>query len=217
MPDSFNWNLFEAMPIIGIMRNFPEERLDPVVEQLEKAGIINLEITLNSINPLPLITRLREKWSDKMNIGAGTVCSVDQLHQAIEAGAQFIVAPIVNEEVIRAAKAANVPIFPGAFTPTEIYNAWEYGASMIKVFPATKLGPGFFKDVLEPLNHIKLMPTGGVNLENFVDFLKAGAKGAGIASSLFPMELINNARWDELGDYYRQFTTKYNQFKSEKN
>src|SRR5690606_18081736 len=105
---------------------------------------------------------------------------------ALDAGAQFVVTPITDEEVISACVERDIPIFPGAYTPTEIYKAWSLGASMVKVFPASKLGPDYIKEVLAPLQQIHLMPTGGVGLENMEAFYKAGAKGFGIGSQLIP-------------------------------
>ena len=136
------------MPVVGIMRNFPEEHLERVVKEYHGAGLTTLEITMNSGNPTEVIKQLRAAWGEQMNIGAGTVCSMKDLEQALEAGAQFIVAPITSKSVIKACVKEGVPIFPGAYTPTEIYKAWKWGAEIIKVFPATTLGPGYIKDVL---------------------------------------------------------------------
>src|SRR5690606_4889291 len=107
--------------------------------------------------------------------------------------------------------SASIPVFPGAYTPTEIYRAWSLGASMVKVFPATRLGVEYIKEVLAPLNQIKLLPTGGVTPDNFSDFLKAGAKGFGIGSHLFPKHIIDKEDWDGLRTLYTDFVNKYNQ------
>jgi 2-dehydro-3-deoxyphosphogluconate aldolase/(4S)-4-hydroxy-2-oxoglutarate aldolase len=126
-------------------------------------GFTTLEVTMNSPGAADMIRKLSTDYEDRLNIGAGTVCTIADLNEALAAGASFIVTPVLVEEVIIAAVERNVPIFPGAYTPSEIYRAWSLGASMIKVFPATKLGPEYIKDVLAPLPQIRLLPTGGVN------------------------------------------------------
>lgn len=215
MKNTFNQELFNSMPVVGIMRNFPSQYLGPVVNEYQKAGFTTLEITMNSGNPTDVIRQLRDQWGDKMNIGAGTVCTKEDLERALEAGAQFIVTPITSKKVIKGCVKEGVPVFPGACTPTEIYKAWKWGATMVKVFPARLVGPAYIKDVIEPLDDVKLVPTGGVNKENFVDFLKAGAKGVGIATSLFPQDIISTERWDLLAEFYRDFVSKYQQYKNE--
>jgi 2-dehydro-3-deoxyphosphogluconate aldolase / (4S)-4-hydroxy-2-oxoglutarate aldolase len=159
---------------------------------------------MNSAGATETIASLVKNYGDRLNIGAGTVCDLNDLDKALLAGAQFIVTPILDEEVIRACVAANIPVFPGAFTPTEILKAWKLGATMVKVFPASKLGPEFIKELLAPLNYLKLLPTGGINLQNFREYFNAGAQGVGIGSGLFPAELINNGRWEELKQLYEQ-------------
>jgi 2-dehydro-3-deoxyphosphogluconate aldolase/(4S)-4-hydroxy-2-oxoglutarate aldolase len=117
---------------------------------------------------------------------------------AISAGAVFVVTPIVNEEIIQKCVLKGIPVFPGAYTPTEIHKATTFGASMVKVFPASTLGPRYIKELLGPFPQFKLLPTGGISLENMDDFLKAGAKGVGIGSHLFPIEIIREKRWEDL-------------------
>ena len=214
MSKKFNEDLFQQMPIVGIMRNFPAEHLMAVVKAFHSAGLTTLEITMNSGKPTEVISQLRSEWGDQLNIGAGTVCSMKDLEHALEAGAQFIVAPVTYKKVIKACVAEGIPVFPGAYSPTEIYKAWRWGAAMVKVFPATNLGPGYIKDVLEPLNKVKLLPTGGVTKDNFTDFLAAGAKGVGMAGGLFPKSVIAAARWEELSTLYQDIVNKYQQFSS---
>ncbi len=214
MTTPFNRELFDKMPLIGIMRHFPEEHLQPVVTAFQAAGLTTLEITMNSPGAAASISSLREQWAGRMNIGAGTVLTRDDLEQALNAGAQFIVTPVLNRALIKACVKKDIPVFPGAMTPTEIYKAWKWGATAVKVFPAGKLGPGYLKDVLEPLNEVKLIPTGGVNPDNFIDFLKMGASGAGMASALFPKELIEAANWGELRNFYHGIVRKYLEHKN---
>jgi 2-dehydro-3-deoxyphosphogluconate aldolase/(4S)-4-hydroxy-2-oxoglutarate aldolase len=171
---------------------------------------------MNSPDAPVVIAHLVETLGHRLNIGAGTVCTSQDLDLALAAGAQFIVTPILDEEVIRTCVKKEVPVFPGAYTPTEIYRAWSLGASMVKVFPATQLGAGYIREVLAPLPAIKLMPTGGVSPDNFADFLRAGARGLGMGTQLFPKQLIAEGRWEELGEFFSRFVKAYCDFKEQK-
>jgi 2-dehydro-3-deoxyphosphogluconate aldolase/(4S)-4-hydroxy-2-oxoglutarate aldolase len=143
-----------------------------------------------------------------LNIGAGTVCTKDDLDAALEAGAQFIVTPVLSKKVVKSCVKKGIPVFPGAYTPTEIFQAWSLGASMVKIYPATALGPGYIKDLKAPMNQLKLLPTGGVSLENMEAFLKAGANGLGIGGQLFDKKLIQDKNWDGLKAHFLQFVQK---------
>ncbi len=159
-----------------------------------------------------MIRAARQQYPDTLNVGAGTVCSEADLALALAAGAQFIVSPVVNKKVLKACVKEGVPIFPGAFTPSEIYKAWSLGASMVKVFPTTQLGPGYIRDIKAPLNQIKLLPTGGITLHNMSDFLQAGASGFGIGSHLFDKQLIDEKNWDGLKNHFQLFIDRFQAF-----
>lgn len=198
---------------MGILRNVPPLTVPTLARYYSEAGLTTLEVTMNSDEALTTITRLVQDFGGKLNIGAGTVCTLEDLDKALAAGAQFIVTPILQEEVIRACVQQRVPVFPGAYSPTEIYKAWHLGATMVKVFPATKLGASYIKEVLAPMSYLKLLPTGGVALDNFTEFLKAGAAGLGMGSQLFPKQLIEEGAWEELSVLFRQLVTAYHAFK----
>ncbi|MEQ6121058.1 bifunctional 4-hydroxy-2-oxoglutarate aldolase/2-dehydro-3-deoxy-phosphogluconate aldolase [Reichenbachiella sp. MALMAid0571] len=204
---NYKEDLFSKMPVVGIMRNFSNENIEAIVPLYKKAGFTTLEITMNSSNAEEVITHLSKNHPD-LNIGAGTVCNIDDLEKALGAGASFIVTPIMDNEVMQVCRESNVPIFPGAFTPLEIYNAWKSGASAVKVFPATQLGPGYVKDVLGPLNQIKLLPTGGVSIDNIEAFFKAGAVGVGMGSTLFDNKFIESKDYDSLFIHFQNIYTK---------
>lgn len=210
MNQSFSWDLLEKMPIVGILRDFPAKQVEKLSACYATSGLTTLEITMNSEGAAQAIASLQKSFQGQLNIGAGTVCTLEELEKALEAGAQFIVTPIVDELVINRCVSNNIPVFPGAYTPTEIYKAWSLGAGMVKVFPASKLGPDYIKEVLAPLNHIKLMPTGGVSLENLRDFMKAGAKGLGIGSQLIPKSLVENNDWETLTEHFSKFVNEVN-------
>lgn len=215
MNSSFSWEAFEKIPVVGILRNVPPQHMQKLFSVYLDAGLTTIEVTMNSAGATETISSLVKNFGDRLNIGAGTVCSLEDLDKALLAGAQFIVSPIVKEEIIKSCSNSNVPVFAGAYTPTEIYRAWELGASMVKVFPAGQLGARYIKEVLAPLNQIKLLPTGGITQENFAEFLKAGAKGLGMGSHLIPKALIEKEHWDELSSHLSGFVEKYNSYQQQ--
>lgn len=215
MNPPFSWELFKKMPLVGILRNFPSQHLFKMSELYAKAGLTTLEITMNSAGAAGTIASLVKSTEGTLNVGAGTVCNLQDLDEALDAGAQFIVTPIIDEEVIKKCVSQNIPVFPGAYTPTEIYKAWSLGASMVKVFPAGKLGPDYIKEVLAPLNQLQLMPTGGISLDNLEAFIKAGAKGFGVGSGLVPKQLVEKEEWEAVSDHFMRFVNKYKEYTGE--
>lgn len=213
--NTFSEQLFERMPLIGILRNYPLKQMLRLADCYEKSGLTMLEITMNSAGAEEAIRLLSKSFSGRLNIGAGTVCSPEDLESALQAGAQFIVMPVVEEEVIRRCVAQNIPVFPGALTPTEVFRAWKLGATMVKVFPAGTMGPRYIRDLLGPLNEIKLLPTGGISTDNMKEYLHAGAKGFGMGSSLIPKRLVENEDWEGLTAHFRTLVQKYHEMISE--
>lgn len=187
--------------VTAILRGIDREHLEPVVEALYAGGIRLLEITFNQGSATRLedtaaaIARVKEIYGDRLHVGAGTVMSVEEVAAAHRAGAEFILAPNVDEPVIRAAVDRGLCAIPGAMTPTEIAGAYNAGAQIIKLFPAGNLGLGYCKAVMAPLNHIPMIAVGGVDQHNLPSFLKAGFLGAGIGSNLTDRRLI------QAGDY----------------
>lgn len=197
----FSWELFYKAPIVGICRGISMDPFRDLVRAYTGAGLYTLEVTMNTPLAVDIIASLGKEYPN-LNIGAGTVCNLKDLEMALDAGARFIVTPIVDEEVIRTAVSRGVTIFPGAYTPTEIYRAWSLGASAVKIFPATALGPQYLRDVLAPLNEIKLLPTGGITKANIGSFFDAGAMGVGMGGSLLNKELIANGDYDGLRNHF---------------
>ncbi|MCG9793718.1 bifunctional 4-hydroxy-2-oxoglutarate aldolase/2-dehydro-3-deoxy-phosphogluconate aldolase [Flavobacterium algicola] len=197
----FSWELFNESPVVGIVRGIPLDVVLKVAAVYSDAGLSTIEITMNTEGATEIITALRKEFPN-LNVGAGTVCTLADLDKAVNAGVQFIVTPIIDAAVIQKAVELNIPIFPGAYTPTEIYQAWHLGASAVKIFPATQLGTQFIKDVSAPLNEIKLLPTGGVSAENIDSFFKAGAVGVGMGSSLFDKKMIDNGDFEALKNHF---------------
>ncbi len=194
----FSEKLFQAVPIVGILRGYPKATTLNIVDAYYQAGFTTIEITMNTPQVAEIISAITAKYNGKLNVGAGTVCNEAELDIALAAGAQFIVSPIVDISLIKKCKSLGIPVFPGAFTPTEIYQAWTAGARMVKLFPANTLGPKYVKNVLAPLNDIEIMPTGGVSLENIEAYKKMGAKAFGMGGLLFDKGLIAAEDWDGL-------------------
>jgi len=205
---AFSWARFDQAPLVGIIRNVSADDVAQVLPVYRDAGLTTIEITLNTPGAEDMIRQAVEQYGTDLNIGAGTVCTAEELEKALAAGARFIVTPIIDEAVIRRCTERGVPIFPGAFTPSEVYKAWTLGASMVKVFPTTTLGPAYISDLKGPLPQIKLLPTGGVNLANLDQFFRAGASGVGVGSHLFDKTLIRDKQWSLLKTHFQTFLDK---------
>lgn len=182
-------------PLLPILRGVTPKQLDCLIQSFEAVGLDTMEITMNTKNVSELIKQASMN-SNNMLIGAGTVTNEVELDTALVAGAQFIVTPVVNCAVIKKCVDNKIPVIPGALTPTEIFTAWDMGATMVKVFPANVFGPKYFKDVLGPLNKIKLMAVGGVNSSNISEYFNAGAAAAAFGGSLMSKDRLENNRYD---------------------
>lgn len=190
--------------IVAILRGVHPKDIVHIASALHEGGINIIEVTLNSDEALPLIEKLSSAFENKILLGAGTVLTVMDARKAIEAGARFLISPTFDIDVIRTAKENSVVSIPGAYTPTEIFNAWKNGADIIKVFPAS--GPDYIKNILTPLNQIPVMPTGGIDTQNIGAYKKAGASAYGVGSSL----VNNKEAVNEL--YLKNLTVKAKRF-----
>jgi 2-dehydro-3-deoxyphosphogluconate aldolase/(4S)-4-hydroxy-2-oxoglutarate aldolase len=177
-------DLIERTGVVAIIRTKDASRVRGLVDALLDGGVQTLEITMTVPGAVELIRSIAPTLPPHFRLGAGTVTDADTTHAVIDAGASFIVSPVFLPEVVEACVAREVPAMPGCYTPTEIFTAWRAGADLIKVFPATALGPGYLKDVRAPLPEIKLLPTGGVTIENAGDWIAAGAAAVGVGSAL---------------------------------
>ena len=175
---------------------------------LTDGGIRAIEFTLTNAAAVATIADIRQVVDNTVAIGAGSVISAEQVWAVADAGAQFVVSPVWKREVNSACQEAELPFVPGAFTPSEILNAWEWGASAVKVFPANHLGKRYIKDVLAPLPHLRLMPTGGVNSDNMREFLDYGAFALGVGSSLINNEAVADRDWDKLRENARSYVER---------
>ena len=184
--------------IIAVIRTSTTEQVLPVCEALIAGGVIALEITFTVPNALEAIRQAGERFGAQALIGAGTVLNAEMVRAACYEGARFIVSPITRAEIVTAAHEANVPVMLGAYTPTEAQTAHEAGADFIKLFPADKLGPSYVKALRAPLPHLKIVPTGGVDLNTAADFLKAGCAALGVGGSLLTADILKTGNWAEL-------------------
>jgi 2-dehydro-3-deoxyphosphogluconate aldolase/(4S)-4-hydroxy-2-oxoglutarate aldolase len=165
---------------------------------LAEGGVTALELTMTVPGAVSIIEQLSRTLPPNVLIGAGTVLDAETARNVILAGARFVVSPVFRPEVITLCHRYDVAAIPGCFTPTEILAAWETGANVVKVFPATALGPSFFKDVRGPLPQVKLMPTGGVTRENAGDWIRAGACAIGVGTALVDPAAVAERRFDDI-------------------
>jgi 2-dehydro-3-deoxyphosphogluconate aldolase / (4S)-4-hydroxy-2-oxoglutarate aldolase len=186
----------EQLGVVAVIRMKDPANVRAVVDALVAGGVRALEVTMTVPRAIELIRELAPTMPAGFLLGAGTVTDADTARAVVDAGASFIVGPVFRAEVIAACHERDVPAIPGCFSPTEILDAHEAGADIIKVFPATALGPQFIKDVRAPLPHVKLMPTGGVTLENAGDWIRAGAVAVGIGSALVDAAAIESGRYN---------------------
>ena len=198
----FNIKIFEKVPIIGILRNINKETVKSLLPVYFKSGFNSVEITMNSPKAAEIIQNSVKDFP-KMNIGAGTVCTMEELDLACDAGASFIVSPILSSEIVKKSIERKVAVFPGALTPSEIFKAHTLGATAVKVFPITSFGPKYVKDLMAPLNNIKLIPVGGVTKDNIKAFFENGSYGVGMGSSLFSKDLISNHSLENLSFHFK--------------
>jgi 2-dehydro-3-deoxyphosphogluconate aldolase/(4S)-4-hydroxy-2-oxoglutarate aldolase len=161
-----------------------------LADALLAGGVSAIEVTLTTPGALDLIQKLAGHANGALMVGAGSVIGAPAAREAIDAGARYIVSPIFDPDVVAAAHTYDIPMLPGAYTPTEIFRAYQAGADLVKVFPADTLGPGFIKGVLAPMPFLELMPTGGVTPENVGQWIKAGAVAVGLGSALVDPSLI---------------------------
>lgn len=195
--------------LIAILRNANPNDILPIVETLYKAGIRAIEVTMNSPKALESIELISNEMKGKVVVGAGTVLDAESARLAILSGATFILSPTVDKDTIRMSKKYGTVSIPGAMTPTEILEAYEYGGDIIKVFPTTSLGPEYIKDLQGPLPHIPILPTGGVSIDNVTDFIEAGAVGVGLGSALVNTKVeTNKAYFEELEQKAQAFYNK---------
>ncbi|MCJ7667046.1 MAG: bifunctional 4-hydroxy-2-oxoglutarate aldolase/2-dehydro-3-deoxy-phosphogluconate aldolase [Anaerolineae bacterium] len=197
--------LIEESGIVAIVRFDRSEQLIQVAKAIKAGGVAIIEFTMTTPNALGIIEESAREFGDKVLLGAGTVLDAETARAAILAGAEFIVGPTLDPGVIEVCRRYSKVVIPGAFSPTEILTAWQWGADFVKVFPATLGGPSYLKAIREPLPQVKLIPVGGVSLENVADFIKAGAVAVAVGGNLVKKRAIAEGNFAELTETARQF------------
>lgn len=200
---------------IAVVRLTDSTKLIKVSEAIYEGGVLAIEITMTVPNAIKMIEEASKLIGSYMQIGVGSVLNSETAQEAIDAGAKYVVSPVFKKEIIDIAHKNNVPAMPGAFTPTEIQTAYEAGADVIKVFPADVVGMAFFKGVLAPMPHLKLMPTGGVTLTNAGEWLKAGACAVGVGTALLDKKAIAAGDYKTLTSNAKQLMESINKAKEE--
>jgi 2-dehydro-3-deoxyphosphogluconate aldolase/(4S)-4-hydroxy-2-oxoglutarate aldolase len=194
----------EAAGVVAVIRIADPSKLGDVVSALIDGGVRALEVTMTVPGAVELIRRTAPTLPEGFLLGAGTVTDAETVARVVDAGAKYIVSPVYRRSVVEAAQARQVASLPGCFSPTEILEAWEAGADIVKVFPATALGPGYLRDLRGPMPQIKLMPTGGVTLDNAGEWIKAGAVAVGVGTSLLDAAAIAANNFSAIADNARR-------------
>lgn len=191
--------------IVAVVRSPDSGQLVEVARALADGGVTAVEITMSVPDALDVVRQVRRALGDRLLLGAGTILDPETARAALLAGAEYIVAPTLNLDVVRLCQRYDKLVMPGAFTPTEILTAWEAGADIVKVFPADCVGPAFFKALRGPLPQVRLMPTGGVDLQTAADFLRAGACCLGVGGQLVEPKAVADGDFARIGALARQY------------
>lgn len=200
---------FKKKPILGIVRGAVASQIEPLIETIIEAGLKTLEITMNTMSAPELIRKAKQVAAGRLTLGAGTVLTMQDLKLALKSGATFIVMPVLIKDVVEFCVKKKIPVFPGALTPGEIYQAWEAGATMVKVFPAKPFGPEYFQEIKGPFNNIELLACSGVTPENMKDYFFAGASAVTFGASVFRKDWLAAKDFKAIGQAVKRFITAW--------
>jgi len=217
MPNA-NQNLERVLDrtIVAVIRSESPDLLVDVAEALLAGGVEVMEVTFTVPRAARVIEKVADKLGSRILLGAGTVLDPETARAAFLVGAEFIVSPTVNVEVIQMCRRYSKLCMPGAFTPTEVITAWEAGADIVKIFPSDLVGPKYLRLLHGPLPHVRLMPTGGVNLDTAAEFLAAGACALGVGSSLVDQKALAAGDMKKIESLARQFVAKVAEYRARK-
>jgi 2-dehydro-3-deoxyphosphogluconate aldolase/(4S)-4-hydroxy-2-oxoglutarate aldolase len=190
--------------VIAIMRTESSDQLLRAADAIREGGVRSIEVTMTTPGALSVIERAANRYATDVVFGAGTVLDGESARAAILAGARFVVSPTFKPSLVAICRRYSIPVFPGAYTPSEILTAWEAGADMVKVFPASVGGPAFIKAIKAPLPQVELVPVGGVELDNVADFVRAGAAAVGVGSALINQRLLEAGDFSSLTERARR-------------
>ncbi len=207
---------FRRLPLMAILRGVSSDRLEPLLEAILAGGLETVEITMNTPGAAGLIARAVRVCGRSAMVGAGTVLDVGSLKSALDAGASFIVMPVVVKEVVLECVRQKIPVFPGALCPQEIFEAWSLGATMVKVFPSRLFGPEYFRELKGPFDSIELMACSGVRPGNLKAYFDCGASAAAIGSGVFRQDLVEAGKFDRIASSVRGYLRVYSAISSGK-
>lgn len=205
---------FNRLPIMGIVRGLNPEIIEPFIETVVSSKLKTIEFALNSPGAAATLSRAVKISRKRLIIGAGTVLTIDSLKLALDKGASFIVMPTLVRDIVDYCAKKSIPVFPGALTPQEIYDAWRSGATMVKVFPAKFFGPDYFKEIKGPFKDIKLLACGGVNSENIKSFFESGASAAAFGGSIFKKEWLERKEFSRIEESVKELISTYKLYHS---
>lgn len=204
----------ERVGVVAVVRVDSSEGLVKIINALEGGGVTTIEVTMTTPKAIDVIANVVEHYSGKVIVGVGTVLDAETARTAILAGAEFVVGPTLNPKVIEMARRYDKVVVPAGFTPTEILHAWELGADIVKVFPTSSVGPAYIKDLKGPLPQIKLMPTGGVRMDNAQDFIKAGASVLAAGGNLVNKKAIAEGDFELIRNSAQRFVQEVKKARS---
>jgi 2-dehydro-3-deoxyphosphogluconate aldolase/(4S)-4-hydroxy-2-oxoglutarate aldolase len=197
--------LIREKGVVAIMRADSSDQLLAAADAVKAGGVNAIEVTMTTPSAIEVVKQATERYGHDVLFGVGTVLDSETARAAILSGAQFVVCPTLDLKTIEVCKRYSVPVVPGAYTPTEILAAWQAGADMVKVFPASVGGPAFIKAIRGPLPQIRLVPVGGVNLDTTADFIRAGAEVVGVGGSLVNQKLLEAKEFDLIAENARRY------------
>jgi 2-dehydro-3-deoxyphosphogluconate aldolase/(4S)-4-hydroxy-2-oxoglutarate aldolase len=190
---------FRRLPLLGILRGIGGDDVAPIADVVAAAGLEAIEITMNTTGAPALLRRMAAAAGNRLMVGAGTVLDLEDHENARDAGASFVVMPTLVRDVVERCRADGIPVFPGALTPREIFEAWKAGGTMVKVFPAGAFGPAYLKEIKGPFGGVELLACGGVNAENMSAYFAAGAGAVAFGASVFRAEWLAERRYETIG------------------
>jgi len=201
---------FKKLPILGILRGVSLDRIEPLTRSIISSGLKTIEIAMNTPLAAKVLHKAKKIARGRLSIGAGTVLTMKDLDKALDNGAEFIIMPTLVPDVVEHCVKKKIPVFPGALTPQEIYNAWRSGATMVKIFPAKFLGPGYLREIKGPFKGIKLLACGGVSPHNVKSFFQSGASAVAFGASIFKKEWIKRKEFFRIEECIKELISKYN-------
>jgi 2-dehydro-3-deoxyphosphogluconate aldolase/(4S)-4-hydroxy-2-oxoglutarate aldolase len=199
---------FKKQPLLGILRGVKSGQIEPLIEAVISSGLKTVEIAMNTEGAPHLLRKAKKAGCKRITLGAGTVLDMRSLKSALDSGATFIVMPVLIKDILKYCVKNKIPVFPGALTPQEIYQAWKEGATMVKVFPAKFLGPEYFREIKGPFQDIELLACAGVTPENLRDYFSYGASAAAFGAGVFKKEWLQKKDYASIARVIKSYIAR---------